>query len=245
MRKFFKKSIDEVTKNPAEKSQDKKEDKAIFEAVKYFETDIIDAKNKRIKFLSFSSLFLLITVVLMALAIVFLSPLKTSVPYLIRVDSTTGYVDKVEPYNLKSNTVDQSISRYFIARYVENREGYEWNTIQSMYDFVELTSSSSVFSAYKMYIMNDNSPIKRLGKGLKMQVKVNSITNLGNNTATVRFTKLIVNQDGSLSSGYEPSKWIATVKYDFDKALKNESQRLLNPLGFDVISYKVDAEVVK
>ncbi|HGJ5876686.1 MAG TPA: VirB8/TrbF family protein [Arsenophonus sp.] len=40
-------------------------------------------------------------------------------------------------------------------------------------------------------------------------------------------------------------KWIATLKFDFTKTIKAEEQRLINPLGLNMVSYCADAEVVK
>lgn len=240
--KYFQESIENAGK---EKHKKNAAEKQIFEAVKVFETDIIESKQKRIKLLTKISIGQGITIVLLAGALIGLAPLKTVEPFLLRVDSTTGYVDKVSPYDVNKNTVDEAVQRYFLARFVENREGYEWFTIQSMYDFVESTSNQSVFNAYKNYMLSDQSPVKVLSNKMKMLVKVNGITFLDDGMAQIRFTKMIAEPDGKAAAGYIPTKWIATVKFDFSKKVKTEEQRLLNPLGLNVISYRVDAEVIK
>ncbi|WP_323086764.1 type IV secretion system protein, partial [Providencia alcalifaciens] len=188
---YFEESIKEATKTPAEKSFEKQQAKQVFDAVKMFETDIIESKNQRIKWLARLTGFLMIAVAALAVAIASLAPLKSVEPFLLRVDSTTGYVDKLEPYSMETATVDESVIRYFLARFVENREGYDWYTIQSMYDFVEATSDRAIFEAYKSYMVNEElSPLKRLTNRNKIQVKVNGITFLNNDTAQVRFTKM-------------------------------------------------------
>lgn len=243
---YFNQSIAESTKSPAEKSDEKKQEKELFKAVTMFETDIIESKNHKIKWLSFLTGFLLLSVTALAIAIASLAPLKTAVPYLLRVDSTTGYVDKLEPYNSETATIDESVVRYFLARFVENREGYDWYMIQSMYDFVEMTASRPIFDAYKSYMLNDElSPLKKLANRNKIQVKVNGITFLNKDTAQIRFTKMISELDGKPAVGYKPSKWIATVTFDFNRKIKTEEERLINPLGLNIASYRVDAEVVK
>lgn len=243
---YFNDSIDEATKSPAEKSEEKKQAKQVFDAVKMFETNIIDNLKHRIKWLSGLVGFLGLSVIALAIAIACLAPLKTAVPYLLRVDSTTGYVDKLEPYNAENATIDEAVVRYFLARFVENREGYDWYTIQTMYDFVEMTASRPIFDAYRNYMLNDElSPLKKLANRSKIQVKVNGITFLNDNTAQIRFTKMISELDGKPAIGYKPSKWIATVTFDFSRKIKTEEERLLNPLGMVITSYRVDAEVVK
>ncbi|HHR6469887.1 TPA: virB8 family protein [Providencia alcalifaciens] len=243
---YFEESIKEATKTPAEKSFEKQQAKQVFEAVKMFETDIIESKNQRIKWLTRLTGFLMIAVAALAVAIASLAPLKSVEPFLLRVDSTTGYVDKLEPYSMETATVDESVIRYFLARFVENREGYDWYTIQSMYDFVEATSDRAIFEAYKSYMVNEElSPLKRLTNRNKIQVKVNGITFLNNDTAQVRFTKMISELDGKPAVGYQPSKWIATVTFGLNKKINTEQERLMNPLGLSITSYRVDAEVIK
>ncbi len=242
---YFSDSIAEVTKSPEKIKAEKNAVKKVFEATKMFESDIIESKNKQIKIYRNLSLFLGISVIAVSVAIAGLTPLKTVEPFVLRVDNTTGFVDKVEPYNVSRNTVNESVIRYFLARYIENREGYEWFTVQNMYDYVEATSGKSVFDAYKNYMMSEYSPVKKLAKSMKMQVKVNGITFLDSDTAQIRFTKMIADPDGKQATGYQTTKWLATVKFDFGKQIKTEQQRLLNPLGMSIISYRVDAEVIK
>lgn len=239
--KYFQESIADAEK-PQKKSQNEKQ---IFDAVKVFETDVIESKQKRIGFLTKINIFQGVTIVLLAGALIGLTPLKTVEPFLLRVDNTTGYVDKVNPYEVKGNTVNEAVQRYFLARFIENREGYEWFTVQDMYNFVESTSNKSVFDAYKNYMISNQSPVKVLSNRMKMLVKVNGITFLDDSTAQIRFTKLITEPDGKAAVGYVPTKWIATLKFDFSKKITTEQERLLNPLGLNVISYRVDAEVVK
>ncbi|AXH60554.1 virB8 family protein [Providencia huaxiensis] len=239
--KYFQESIADAEK-PQKKSQNEKQ---IFDAVKVFETDVIESKQKRIGFLTKINIFQGVTIVLLAGALIGLTPLKTVEPFLLRVDNTTGYVDKVNPYEVKGNTVNEAVQRYFLARFIENREGYEWFTVQDMYNFVEATSNKAVFDAYKNYMISNQSPVKVLSNRMKMLVKVNGITFLDDSTAQIRFTKLITEPDGKAAVGYIPTKWIATLKFDFSKKITTEQERLLNPLGLNVISYRVDAEVVK
>lgn len=242
---YFNESIDLATESANKKKEEKEIEKNIHNAVVKFEEDIIESKESRIKLLVKLLSGSWVLIILLGVALVGLTPLKTAVPYLLRVDNTTGYVDKIEPYNAATGTVNKSVARYFIARFVENREGYEWNTVQSMYDIVESASSNNVFNAYQNYMGSDYSPVKKLSKNLKMNVKVNSITFLDDRTAQVRMTKLITEPDGERAVGYKPSVWRATLTFDFSKVISTEKDRLTNPLGLNVTSYKVDAEVVK
>ena len=245
LREYFKKSKHIAEKKPTEKRKEIDEAKRITNAVKIFESSIIDDKNKTITLFRNTTILLGVCTIALSVAVVSLTPLKTVVPFLLRVDNSTGAVEVVNPYNQQNATYEQVITRYWLARLIENREGYEWNAIQHMFNTVELMTNSSVFTEYKNYMAGDFSPVKKLGKEMKMQLKVNAITLLDDETAQIRFTKAITDPDGLPVQGYVPAKWIATVKFDFNKKIKTEEQRLINPLGFEVISYRVDPEVIK
>ena len=58
--------------------------------------------------------------------------------------------------------------------------------------------------------------------------------------ANVRFHR-IVRQGPQVTE----SDWIATVAYAYTKAPMGEADRLRNPLGFQVTSYRADPEVVR
>ncbi|MEG7664990.1 type IV secretion system protein [Hafnia paralvei] len=245
LHKYFKRSKEISLEKPAEKKIEQDSTKRVTDAVKVFESNIINDKDKTIRLFRNTTIFLGCCTIALAIGIAGLAPLKSVKPFLLRVDNATGAVDVLEPYDQKNSTYEEIETRYWLARLVENREGYEWNAIQTMYQTVELMSNNAVFSEYKNYILGEYSPVKKLGKSQKMQVKVNAITLLDNETAQIRFTKAITELDGSPAQGYTPAKWIATVKFDFKKKIKTEEQRLVNPLGFEAISYRVDPEVIK
>ncbi|WRR76339.1 type IV secretion system protein (plasmid) [Escherichia coli] len=45
--------------------------------------------------------------------------------------------------------------------------------------------------------------------------------------------------------GYRATEWISTISFDWDKDIKTEKERLVNPLGLQVLSYQPDPEVIK
>jgi type IV secretion system protein VirB8 len=70
-----------------------------------------------------------------------------------------------------------------------------------------------------------------------------SVVPNGKGIATVRFIKHIkrVNQEGE----GEIQHWVATISYEYRNPSKmKESLRLQNPFGFQVLSYRVDPELV-
>ncbi len=183
-------------------------------------------------------------VVLAIVAITIMMPLKESVPYVIRVDNTTGVPDIVTVMTDKQVTGDEVMDKYWVAQYVRARETYDWYTLQRDYDTVGLLSSANVGGEYAQLFEGEKALDKQYGKAVRATVKILSVVPGVNNTATVRFIKTTKRTDTEGSPDKE-TKWIATVTYEYrNAALIKESARLVNPFGFQVLSYRVDTEMV-
>ena len=77
-------------------------------------------------------------------------------------------------------------------------------------------------------------------KKVKRLVNIRSITFLAPDTAQVRFTAL-----EKLDTSERPSYWIATLQFRFVQNSADEEERLINPVGFKITSYRIDPEVTK
>jgi type IV secretion system protein VirB8 len=78
----------------------------------------------------------------------------------------------------------------------------------------------------------------------RVDVKILSITFISN-VAQVRFSTEKKATDGTNTDNSPVQKWIATIGFKFSAGMMTDQQRLLNPLGFKSISYRVDPEVLK
>lgn len=182
--------------------------------------------------------------VLAIAAIAMMMPLKESVPYVIRVDNATGVPDIVTAIKDKAVTGDEVMDKYWLAQYVRARETYDWYTLQRDYNTVGLLSSPNVGQAYANLFEGKDALDKTYGKTLRATVDIVSVVPTGKNTGTVRFIKTTkrVDQEGSPGT---VTKWVATVAYEYrSTALIKESARLVNPFGFQVLTYRVDPEMV-
>ena len=237
---------DETTKLASKSVVEKKKDnEAYYLAVKSFEQDSIDAVKKQRKLLVIVLGAFLVVIAALAFAIAAMAPLKTAEIFAIRVDNSTGYTDIVKPIDGEKTTYDEVINKYWLSQYVINYESYDWQTITTMHDTVQLMSSSSVFSEYKKNIMSDSSPLNVLKDNFKLKTKIKSVTFLEPDTAQVRFSKMVLTKNGELSTEYKKTDWVALISFDYKHEIKTEGERLLNPLGFNVLSYRVDPEAVK
>ncbi|KAB7715123.1 conjugal transfer protein TraG [Plesiomonas shigelloides] len=223
----------------------KKEDESYYQAVKSFEQGNIDSLKKQRFLLSIGICVFLAVIFALAFAIAAMAPLKTVEAYAIRVDNSTGYTDIVKPIENEKATYDEVVNKYWISQFVINYESYDWQTISTMNDTVQLMSSSNVFSEYRRNILAPNSPLNILKDNYKIKTKIKSVTFLEEDTAQVRFSKIVLTSAGEPANEYVTTNWVATVAFDFKHEIKTEGERLLNPLGFNVLSYRVDPETTK
>ena len=84
---------------------------------------------------------------LSVIAIGLLMPLKENVPYVIRVNETTGAIDLVTSVRGKDIEFDEAQDKYWVNQYVINRESYDWHTLANRYVITQELSSTEVFKA--------------------------------------------------------------------------------------------------
>jgi len=198
----------------------------------------------------------LIASVALALSIVLLSgyfyvlPLKEKVPYLVMADAYTGtstVARLVGDFNNNGITTSEAINRSNIAHFVLARESYDyalirlrdWTTVYTM-------ASPEVAAGYTRLhaATNPESPYSLYGKSRAIRVSILSIQLLGGEHGTpqgasVRFQRSVYDS-GNASSRPLDSR-IATLQFAYKANLAmDEKDRIENPLGFQVTSYRVD-----
>lgn len=181
--------------------------------------------------------------VLEALALVLLTPLKTVEPYTLMVDRTTGYVQALKPLDQSKITPDAALTQSFLVQYVIAREGFDMATLNANYRKVALFSVDTARSNYlqQMQVPNPASPLVLYPRSSVLDVHVKSVSTLGPNTALVRFDT--VRSDAG-AQPQPPSSWVAVIRYRYSTAPMSLEDRFVNPLGFQVTSYRKDAEVL-
>ena len=181
----------------------------------------------------------IVLAVLLAASIVtnlFLFPLKQKVPYLYTFDKSTGEVSilgELKPSEINNNW---QMTRFFLHRYVVNRESYDFDNIQYPYQIAWAMSAGNIRTAYDAVIFSDQAPYKLYGKDKFISVKILSISKLNDDTASVRFEQTLTDKN---STNQQVSQKEAIVKWKYDP--KPETQKILDrdPLGFLVTYYRV------
>lgn len=181
--------------------------------------------------------------VLEAIALVFLTPLKTVEPYTLLVDKTTGYVEALKPLDPTTISPDAALTRSFLVQYVIAREGFDESTLNSNYRKTALFSAGSARADYlqSMQASNPQSPLSAYPRTSIINVRVKSVSPLGHDAALVRFDT--VRTDAG-ASARQPRPWVAIIRYRYSKEAMNLEDRFINPLGFQVTSYRKDAEAL-
>ena len=175
-------------------------------------------------------------------AVMMLTPLKDTETVVLRVDNSTGNVEVVNTLADPKASYGEVVDKYFLNQYVRHRESYDYNTIQADYDATALLSAPDVQRDFFASYEGSESRDKVLKDTARIVVSVKSITpNPQLHTAVVRFSTQQINADGTP----RPSEdWIATLAYKYIAAPTAEGDRRVNPLGFQVTSYRVDPETV-
>jgi type IV secretion system protein VirB8 len=176
------------------------------------------------------------------LAVAGLTPLKTVVPLVFRVDAATGIVDAVHDLQGGPQTQAEAVARYFVARYVRAREGYAFTEAEHQFRSVSLLSTPAEQGRYVAWFRGSNpeSPQVTLGRSGTARVTIRSISFIGPKLAQVRWTREVRRAEGAAT--VETSHWVSTLGFDWSRGAIGNQDRLENPLGFLVTDYRVDPE---
>ena len=183
-----------------------------------------------------------------------LLPLKEKVPYLVMADAYTGTSTVARltgDFGAHGVTGSEAINKSNIAHFVMARESYDysqfgqrdWNTVHAM-------GTAAVTSGYaKLYAKtNQQNPQTLFGKNRSIRVKILSLqlhepAQVGAlpKSATVRYQRSVYDKNAGVATPLDSK--IASLEFSYNANLKmDEQNRILNPLGFQVTSYRVDSD---
>ncbi|MCL1960805.1 MAG: type IV secretion system protein [Desulfovibrionaceae bacterium] len=226
-------------------------DAAVTQSVDFEVTiaDLARRSQRRAWTVAFSAIVLTL---IMAGAIFYMMPLKQKEPYLIIADAATGVTTAArltDEARLQSITTSEAINRSNVAHFVNARESYDavflslhdWPTVLTM-------AAPDIAAAYTAQYRNTDSPDNLYQLyGTEQAIRVNILSIIlgggagkaGASSATVRFQRSIYNKR---TGGLRPlDNKIAMLEFTYKPGLSmDERDRLENPLGFQVTSYRVD-----
>jgi type IV secretion system protein VirB8 len=182
-----------------------------------------------------------------AMALVVLMPLKRVDPFVIRVDNSTGIVDIVPVYAGQA-TPEEAVTRYFLTHYVAVCERFNFSTAESDYEECGAFHSAQRNQAwYALWTAtNPSSPLNVHKDGSTVTVQVSSVSFFTRSSglsdlAQVRYLKAARQGAGG---GEAISHWVASIRYAYTAPAKDPKTRRWNPLGFKVVDFRSEPEVL-
>jgi type IV secretion system protein VirB8 len=182
-----------------------------------------------------------------SLALSLLMPLKRVDPFLVRVDSSTGIVDVV-PVLGGVATPEEVVTRYFITHYLTVCERFNFSTAESDYEECGAFHSAQRNQAWyaSWTATNPLSPLNVHKDGSSVRVQVNAVSFFSrasglSDLAQVRYLKAARPAGGAEES---LTHWVATIQYAYGEPAKDPKTRRWNPLGFKVVDFRSEPEVL-
>ncbi|HJD61032.1 MAG TPA: virB8 family protein [Rickettsia endosymbiont of Degeeriella rufa] len=193
---------------------------------------LIVQRNLLIILLIILSIFMVIS----TLVIAFVVKSKQFDPFVIQLDDTTGRASVVEPISSPVLTADESLTRYFIKKYINARETYNFVDFTTLArTTIRLLSTSNVFYGYLGYIRDkNNDPSLKYQENNTTYLVVKSWSKIASDKYIVRFA---VKEATGNQTVYNK---IAVVSYAYVPMQLTDSELDINPVGFQVNGYRVD-----
>jgi len=188
-----------------------------------------------------------LAVLFLAGALMFLMPLKHVEPFVVRVDNSTGVVDVVPVYTGRSG-IPEAVTRYLLTHYVTVCERFNFSTAESDYEECGAFHTAQRNAAW--YALwnpsNPSSPLNVYKDGTSVRAQVTSVSffkrasGVGD-LAQVRYIKAKRAAGGSTE---DTTHWIATLQYAYADPSSDPKVRGWNPLGFKIVDFKPEPEVL-
>jgi len=175
------------------------------------------------------------------LGIAALGPLKSIEPVFVRVDNATGAVDVLYNIEEESGIKRQDLlDKANLARYVRAREGYFYPIAKDQYREVMSMSVGKARAQYqaKMAPDNEDSPVHRYEDHAGVDIKIKSVSFLGDGLGQVRYLEEV--EDGK---NVQRSHHVATIQYEYEPDASVPLSALAdNAMGFAVSQYRSEPE---
>lgn len=190
--------------------------------------------------LALVTLVALIVVLFSTFTISGLTPLKSVQPFLIQVDERSGMTQVVNPLSSNELLASEALKQYFVVQYIRARESFDANLYQYNFEIVRLMSKPDIFRTYAQVFdpTNENSPIFKYGRDYKRLVDFKTVTFLNENLAQAR---IVVTEEVPRRAAVTTT-YVISVNFEFVALELPLKDRYINPLGFQVINYRIDEE---
>ena len=188
-----------------------------------------------------------LAVLALAGALMGLMPLKRVEPFVVRVDNSTGVVDVV-PVVTAHSGVPEAVTRYLLTHYVTVCERFNFSTAES--DYEECGAFHTAPRNQAWYALwnptNPASPLNVYKDGTSVRAQVTSVSffQRANGVADLAQVRYVKAQRAAGRATEEATHWIATLQYAYADPSSDPRIRGWNPLGFKIVDFKPEPEVL-
>jgi type IV secretory pathway component VirB8 len=180
--------------------------------------------------------------VVAVVALAMLTPLRRTIPYILKVGDEPGNLEVLQAFDNRTIGKQELLNKYWARRYVLAREQYNWWLVASDYDTVTALTDPAIFKEYGDQFLGDKGLDKVFGDFTERRIQILSIAPSLTNPQqmVVRFERT------TLSKGMvveQPTVFVANLTFRYDPSTyASEAELIRNPMGFQVFSYRRDAE---
>lgn len=198
-------------------------------------------KSRKISWF-FAGLFALCLVVAI-IALAFLTPLRRTIPYVVKQDAQTGNLEVLQTFDNRVVGNQELTDKYWATRYVLAREQYNWYLVGADYDVVAQLTDPLIFKDYASLFTGEKGMDKVFGNFTERKIKILSVvpspTNA--NLMIVRFERTTTSKGAVVES---PTGFVSYLAFKYiPNVVGAEVDMIRNPYGYQVYSYRRDAEV--
>lgn len=200
--------------------------------------------------LAATTLFALMLAMTATFSIYHLAPLKSVEPFVIQVDQKSGVTQVVNPLTARELLANESINQYFIVQYCRARESYI-SSDRNFFDYnlVRVFSDRPTFGQYQQEVGasgNDNFHQRIVTAGGSRDIHIESIKYLdrrkdstGSDVLRYLIKAKITERIGSTPKVMQK---LILIEFRYVELELTTEDRYLNPIGFQVVSYRVDED---
>ena len=216
-----------------------------FEAARGWDYDRVQAERRSARRAWVIAVVATTVALTAVVAVAALTPLTSVQPFVIRVDNATGVVDVVPV--LKGQVAEsEAVTRYLITQYVITRERYVPALAEADYETTGAFHTPALNQAWAAAWNRSSpqSPLNLHADGSSVRVQVTAVSFLSpasgrRDLAQVRFARS-TGETGAVAEQH----FVATLQYAYGEPSKDDRLRAANPLGFKVLEYRREPEIV-
>lgn len=178
--------------------------------------------------------------VLALLALLLVLPLKEFAPYVVTVDKNTGWLEVTRGLHQGNLTQNEAITIAQIVRCVVARESFDATDYPTLFHEVGLCMTDRALDGYRSQHnqSNENSPPALYGYDGIIRVEIGSVNLLTETTAIVSFRTILEFENRTVVN-----HWRAAMTFGYSEKEFSMRDRFVNPLGFQISSYRRDPDL--